>query len=145
MKVEMIDGLAAVFTRVHDDAIALGESLGAGNLSGCPMQMAENRALAFIGILHGDNVLARHNQHMHGRLRMKVGKGIHQIILEDGRRWNLAFNDLAKYAVHGDPSVSCAGASGKIKRGRFRLGVGGRVLFKTIQIKETNFLLDIMY
>ena len=90
-------------------------------------------------------MFARNDQHVHGRLRMEVGKGVHLIILVDGRGWNLAFNDFAKDAAHGDPSVSCGGTFWKRQQIDYRLPFTGERLLEKIQIEKTNFLLDIVY
>jgi len=74
--VEMLDGLAAVLAGVDHQAVSLGEAFVARHLSGGPEQVAEQKAVALIGIVQGGDVFARHHQQMHGRLRMKVGKGV---------------------------------------------------------------------
>jgi len=75
--VEMIHALAAVFSGIEYQAIALGgEALVTGNLRGGPKQMAEQRAITRIGIIQRADVFAWRHQHMHGRLRVKVREGV---------------------------------------------------------------------
>jgi hypothetical protein len=114
MKVEVVDSLTAVLTRIHDNAIAIAEPLLASNLRRSPKQVTEKRALALIGFDHGRNVLAGNDQNMHRSLGVEVGKGVSQRILEYRRRGNGTFDNLAEEAAHNDPSVQggdCARAT----------------------------------
>ena len=122
MKMQVIYGLAAIFTRVHNDAIALVQAMAAGNLRGYPVQMAKECSLALVCIGHGRNVFPRDDQHMDRGLGMKVGKSVADGVLENRRRRNGTFNDPAKQAAHGAPSVSLAAGfagSGYIQAGVF--------------------------
>ncbi len=103
--VEMLDGLAAVFSCVDHHAIAIGEALVAGDLGGGPEQVAKQRAVAGIGVVQRGDVFARRHQHMDGRLRMKVGEGVAQLVLVDRSGRNASVDDLAKEATHGAYSV----------------------------------------
>jgi hypothetical protein len=142
----MVHRLTAFFTGIHDNAIAVPQSLVPRDLCRGPVQTPKNYLLALVRLLHRSNVLARHNQNMHRGLRMEIGKGIHQIILKDGRRWNLAFNDLAKYAVHSEPSVTCAGAFGLHKQMHLPPADGRAVHRKrTPNSEKSAFSLDIVY
>jgi len=96
MKVEMVDGLAAVFPCIHDNAITIVQTLVAGNLRCCPKQVPEKSALALIGLDQGRNVLAGNDQDVYGSLGVDVGKGVAQRILEDGCGRNLTFDNLAE-------------------------------------------------
>ena len=92
----MVNGLAAIRARIQHYAVAFGEPLCAGDLSRDPQQVTKQGTVALIGIGHGDNMLARRNQHVHRRLRIDVGKGVAQLVLENGGRGNASFNDLAE-------------------------------------------------
>jgi len=74
MKVEMVDGLAAVFPCIHDNAITIVQTLVAGNLRCCPKQVPEKSALALIGLDQGRNVLAGNDQDVYGALGLMSAK-----------------------------------------------------------------------
>jgi hypothetical protein len=105
MDVEVIYGLAAVVTGVDDDAIAVVEAFGAGDVGCYRDEMAEKRAMAGIGLGEGNNVLAGRNEDVHRGLGMDVSEGVAQVVLMDGRRRNGAVNDLAEEAAHGETSL----------------------------------------
>ena len=103
--VEMIHGLAAVLAGVDHHAVALGQALLAGDLGGGPQQVAEQRAVALIGIGQRGDVFARRHQHMHRRLRVNVREGVAELVLVDRRGGDASVNDLAKEATHSETSV----------------------------------------
>ena len=102
---EMIDGLSAVGAGVDHQAIALGQTLVAGNLGGGPQQVAEQLAIRLIRFVHRGNVFARCHQHMDRRLGVEVGEGVARLVLVDRRGGNASVNDLTKDATHNDTSV----------------------------------------
>jgi hypothetical protein len=109
----MVDRLAAVGAGVDDDAIAVAELFGAGDLRGDPVQVAEEASLALIGVGHGIDVLARDDEDVDGRLGMQVGEGVGQVVGINGGGGNASFGDLAKDAAHDEISLhgsSCGGA-----------------------------------
>ena len=99
VNVEVIHGLATMFSRVDHGAITTGEILGARNLSRHPEQMTEQGRMARTGISQRNDMLARHDQDMHRSLRIDVGKGVALVVLKDSGRGDLAFDDLAEKAV----------------------------------------------
>lgn len=101
----MIDSLAAVVAVVDDDAVAFCESLGACNLCRDPEQVAEESNVVLGAVGEGNDVFAGGDQHVHGRLRMDVGKGITELVLVDGGGRDGSFNDFAKDAAHHGTSV----------------------------------------
>jgi len=101
----MIDGLAAVGAGVDDDAIAVVESLGAGNIGCYRDEMAEERAMSGIGFGEGNDVLAGRDENMHRGLRVDVSEGVTLVVLVDGLRRNASFDDLAEEAAHGEISL----------------------------------------
>ena len=104
--VEMIHALAAVFSGVEHQAVALGgETLVAGNLRGGPQQVAEQRAITRIGIVQRADVFAGRHEHMHGRLRVKVREGVAQLVFVDRGGGYASVNDFAKEATHNASSV----------------------------------------
>ena len=105
VNVEMIDGLATIRTGVDDHPIAPGEAFGAGDLGGGPQQVSEQSAVTLLALSQRGDVLAGRNQHMHGRLRMKVREGVALLVLVNGGGGNAPVNDLAKEATHGETSV----------------------------------------
>jgi len=102
----MVDGLAAVFAGVDDDTIAIGQTLAAGDLGGCPQQVAEDGALAWVGVDHRRDVLAGNDEDVYRSLGVDVGKGVYQLIFEGGRGRNFTFDNAAEETAHGDPSVA---------------------------------------
>ena len=96
MKVKMVDGLPAVLTCVHNNAITIAQTLVAGDLRCCPKQVPEKGALALIGFDKGRNVLAGNDQDVYRSLGVDVGKGVGQRILEEGCGRNLTFDNLAE-------------------------------------------------
>jgi hypothetical protein len=105
MKVEMIHGLSAILTRIHNDAVAIAKTFLAGNLCRGPMQVAQHGPVGFAGILHGADMFTGDDQHMHGSLRMKVRECVADVVLIDGGGRDGAFSDLAEDAAHGEPSL----------------------------------------
>jgi hypothetical protein len=96
MDVEMLDGLAAVFSGVDHQAVTLDQALLAGNFGGCPQQVSEQRGIRFIGVVHRGDVFSRYHQNMDGRLGVKVGEGVAELVLVDRLRGDASVNDLAK-------------------------------------------------
>jgi len=105
VQMEMIHGLAAILAGIHHHAVALDEAAVPGDLRGCPQQVTEQRTIIQIGIGQRVDVFARHYEHMHRRLRMKVRKGVAKLVLENRGRGNASFNDLAENTIHGGTSV----------------------------------------
>jgi hypothetical protein len=105
MDVEMIDSLAAVITDTDGDTIAFGEAFIAGDLRGDPQQVTKQLLVRLIGVSQRFDVLARHNQDMHGSLWDDVEKCVALFVLVDGGGGNASVKDLAKDAAHGDTSV----------------------------------------
>jgi hypothetical protein len=96
MDVEMVDGLAAVFSGVDHQAVTLDQVLLAGDLGGSPQQMPEQRGIRLIGVVHRDNVIPRRDQNMNGGLGVKVGEGVAELVLVDRSGGDASVNDLAK-------------------------------------------------
>ena len=96
----MKDGLTYACARVDNCAIAaLGEPLLVGNARGDPQEMAERSFVSLRSFVEGFHVIARENEHMHGRLRIDVAKGDRALILVDNVCGNLARDDSAKEAL----------------------------------------------
>ena len=101
----MIHGLAAILAGIDHHAVAVGEAFVAGDPRRGPQQVAEQRAVPFGAVSQRRDVLARRDQHMHRRLRVKVREGIALLVLVDGGGGDASINDLAKEATHGAFSV----------------------------------------
>lgn len=101
----MLDGLAAVFSGIDHQAVALGQAFLASDLGGCPQQVSEQRAIHLIDVVHGGDVLSRHHQNMDGRLGVEIGEGVAELVLVDRLRGNASINDLTKYATHSGTSL----------------------------------------
>ena len=101
----MVYGLAAIFSRIDDCAIALRESFGARDFSSGPMQVAKQRIVLLPGMSDGGDVLPRDNKDVHRRLRLDVGEGVAVLILVDRFGGDTSIYDLAEYAAHGEEST----------------------------------------
>lgn len=105
---EVIDGLAAVFADADRHAIAFGEAFVARDLRSGPEQVTDQRLVAFFSVRKRCDVFARHDQHMHRRLRNDVEKCVALVVLVDGCGGNASIDDLAKETAHGETSVQDA-------------------------------------
>ena len=62
--------------------------------------MAEKRSVTLLGVGDGCDVFSRHNQNVHGRLRIEIREGVAEIILVNCFRRNTPVNYLAEDATH---------------------------------------------
>jgi hypothetical protein len=67
--------------------------------------VTQERTIVLIGIGHGVYVTAGDDEDVDWRLRMKVGKGVTELILVNRGGGNDSFNDLAEEAAHSESSV----------------------------------------
>ena len=121
VQMEMIDGLAAVFARVDDDAVALGEIFLAGDFCRSPEQVSEERGVMRPGFGERDDVFARHNQDVDGSFGPDISEGVAFVVLKNRRGGDASFNDFAEEAAHDGISVQegqrSSGAGGKCAAG----------------------------
>ena len=103
--VEMVDGLAAVFAGVKDDAVASGEVFLASDFGCGPEQVSEEGGMVRTGFGERDDVLARHDEDVHGRLGRNISEGVALVVLKNGRGGNASFNDFAEETAHDGTSV----------------------------------------
>lgn len=108
MHMKMIDGLAAVGTRIHDDAVALSERFVARNLCGDCDKMAEQRRVRCGGFRERCDVFARNDEDMCWSLGADVSEGITFGVLIHGSRGNASIDDFAEQAAHNGTSVPTA-------------------------------------
>ena len=101
----MVNGLAAIFSGVDDGAIALRQSLLAGDLRYDPEQMAEQRSVFGRRFGERTEVLARDNQHMDRGVGMNVGEGDALLVLVDASGGDASVDDLAEEAGHNSNSI----------------------------------------
>lgn len=97
----MIDSLAAIVASVDHGAISAGQAFGAGDLSRSPVQVAEKLFVLLLRMGNGRNMLARHHENVHRRLRLDIREGVAVVILINRFRWNAPIDDLAEKAAHG--------------------------------------------
>lgn len=93
---QMVHRLTAVFARIYNDTVSVRESLFPRNICSRPQQVAQQRPFVLASLVQGTDVLPRHNQHMHRRLWIYVGKRIAKIVLINRRRRDRSFNNLAE-------------------------------------------------
>jgi hypothetical protein len=96
VNVEMLDALAAVGAGVDDGAIAFGEALLAGDFRGRAEQVADERLLFGGDLVEGVEVLAGHDENMHGSLRIDVGEGVAEVVFVNGLGGNFTLEDFAE-------------------------------------------------
>jgi len=102
VNVEMVDSLAAVRAGVDDQAVAVGEVLGAGDFHGCGEEMAEHGGVLRRGMGVGGEVLLGDEQDMDRRLRIDVREGEDVVILIEALGGDGTGCDFAEEAIHKD-------------------------------------------
>lgn len=80
MQVKVIDGLSAIFACVDGHAIPLGKPFLAGKSRAYPQKMAKKRRMLLAGFRERNQMLARHDQNVDGRLGMNIRKGVALVI-----------------------------------------------------------------
>src|SRR5579871_5096049 len=105
---QVIDGLAAVLSRVDHHAISIRQPLGAGDISSLRQQVSEKLCMVAVGVRKRGDVLAGHYQEMYRRLRLDIRKRVAFVVLINSSRRNGSRNDFAEQAVHIGTSVRSA-------------------------------------
>ncbi len=100
MKMEVVDGLAAVFSGVDDHAVAFAEALVAGNQGRSVEKVTEEVAVLSVGIVERGKVLAGNDEDVDGRLRVNVREGVAELVLIDGSGGDGSLGDFAEEAGH---------------------------------------------
>jgi hypothetical protein len=80
----MIDGLTAVSSGADNDAISIGEALGARNFGRNPEQMAQQRLIVLLRRSERSDVFACNHEHMDRSLGINVVEGVALFVLMDG-------------------------------------------------------------
>lgn len=96
MKVEMIDGLAAVLGGIDHDSISLGKSVLPCQIGSDPQQVSEQRRMLLAGLVERSQVFTGNNQNMDRSLRMDVGKCKAFVVLVQSLRRDASFDDPAE-------------------------------------------------
>jgi len=102
---DVVDCLPAIFSRVNNGAVSLGESFRASDLCGGPLQMSEKMFVILFGVSDGGDVLPRDDKDVDGSLRPDVSEGVAVLILIDGFGGDTSVDDLAEYAAHAQEST----------------------------------------
>lgn len=102
---QMIHRLPAVVTGVDDYAVAFAKVFVASDFRCGPEQVAEQGRVMRTGFSKRDDVLARRDQDVYGRLRVDVGEGIALLVLVDGGGRDASLDDFAEEATHDGTSV----------------------------------------
>jgi hypothetical protein len=105
MHMQMIDRLPTVFACVDDHPIAFDEPPFTGQIRPDPQQMAKKRRMILSRFSKRNQMFARRNQNMNGRLRMNIGKGVAFVILVNGCRRDGSVDDFAEKAAHDGTSL----------------------------------------
>jgi hypothetical protein len=101
MHVQVKDGLACACACIDDGAIAaLGKSLLVSDARRHTQEMAEQRFVPLRSFVERFHVVARDDEHMHGRLRVDVTKSQATLVLVNDVSGNFSRNDLTKETAH---------------------------------------------
>ena len=84
----------------HGAVAALGVAALGGDCRGSPHHRADQAVVRTVEVVQRGDVRSRHDQHMHGRLRVDVLEGHEVVVLEHLLRRNLAGDDAAEQAAH---------------------------------------------
>ena len=117
---EVVDGLAAVVAGVDDQAVAVGEAVGAGEVCRYGGEMAEEGGVFFRDVGERGEVLFGDDEEVGGGLRVDVGEGEGVVVFVEALGGDGAGDDLAEEAV----GVGCLGHAAILMPG---LGVLKRV------------------
>jgi len=99
VQVEVVDGLAAIVAGVDDQAVAVGEGVGAGEIGGDGGEMAEEGSVVRGGVGERGEVLLGDDEDVSGGLRVDVGEGEGEVVLVEAGGGDGAGDDLAEEAV----------------------------------------------
>ena len=99
VKMQMHDGLAAVFPAVVDDTEAVHQTLLPGDFGNCLKALGYIERVVLIDAPCAADVLLGNHQNVHGRLRIDIPKGKNVIVLIDLCAGDLSGDDPAKDAV----------------------------------------------
>ena len=80
MQMQMFHRLPTVFARIHDNPVAVLETLLAGNIRSGPQQVPQQRAFLLARFVERGDVFPRNNQNMHRSLRIDVRKGVAEVV-----------------------------------------------------------------
>lgn len=100
VNVDVINCLAAICSRIDNGAVSLRESLGARDLCGGPLEVAQQLLLFFVCMSDGGDMYSRNYEDVHRSLRLDVRESVAMIILVDGFGRNASIDDLAEDATH---------------------------------------------
>ena len=95
----MVHGLATIRPCVDYQAIAVVQVVGAGNLAGLGEKSAQQGRIFRQRVGVGGDVPLGNHEHMHGGLRVNIGKRKHILCFMETLGRDRARNDLAKQAV----------------------------------------------
>jgi hypothetical protein len=103
VEVEVVDGLAAVGAGVEDEAVAVVEAVGAGELAGGKQEMAEEFVVRCSSAREGSDVLFGDKEDVRWGLRMDVREGEDGVVFVETLGGDDAGDDLAEEAGHRGP------------------------------------------
>ena len=100
MDVEVVDGLAAVGAGVDDEAVAVGEVLGAGDFADGVEEMAEERFVILRRMGMRGEVVLGDDEDVGGSLRVEVREGESLLVFVDAGGGDFSRDDLAEETAH---------------------------------------------
>ena len=97
---EVVDGLAAVGTGVDDEAVAVGEVLGAGDFTSGVEKSAEDGGIVLCGVGVRGEVVLGDDEDVRGGLRVDVREGEGVLVFVEAGDGDFAGDDFAEEAGH---------------------------------------------
>jgi hypothetical protein len=99
VQMQVVHGLAAIVTRIHNNSVTLIQLLFTGNRSGRSHQMAHQSSVLSQRLRRRADVLFRNHEHMCRCLGIDVRESDAKFVFIDTIGRNSARHDLAKQAV----------------------------------------------
>jgi len=98
--VEVVDGLAAIGAGVDDQAVAVGEVLGAGDFAGGVEELAEDAGVVLGGVGVRGEVVLGDDEDVRGGLGVDVREGEGVLVFVEAGDGDFAGDDFAEEAGH---------------------------------------------
>ena len=97
---EVVDGLAAVGAGVDDQAVTVGEVLGAGDFAGGVEELAEDGGIVLCGVGMRGEVVLGDDEDVRGGLGVDVREGEGVLVFVEAGDGDFAGDDFAEEAGH---------------------------------------------
>jgi len=101
----VLDGLAAIFSCVDDSAISLGEALCTRDFGSGPLQVSQQLLVLLLSMRDRWDMVPGDDKDVDRGLRFQVGKCVAPVILIYSLRRDAAVDDLTEDAAHDAESI----------------------------------------